>query len=78
MHLIFSLFEKLFQMVWFLLQLFFDAENDFAVIGLEGCPVISGDVKVRFESRTVSIVEQRLSISGRIDLCICWYYASLA
>ncbi|XP_042698693.2 phosphatidylinositol 3,4,5-trisphosphate 3-phosphatase TPTE2 isoform X1 [Chrysemys picta bellii] len=33
-------------------RLFFDAENDFAVIGLEDCPVISGDVKVRFESRT--------------------------
>ncbi|XP_067419157.1 phosphatidylinositol 3,4,5-trisphosphate 3-phosphatase TPTE2-like [Emydura macquarii macquarii] len=33
-------------------RLFFDAENDFAVIGLEGCPIISGDVKVRFESRT--------------------------
>ncbi|CAM5076305.1 unnamed protein product [Eretmochelys imbricata] len=33
-------------------RLFFDAENDFAVIGLEDCPVISGDVKVRFESQT--------------------------
>uniref|UniRef100_A0A8C3T5J3 Phosphatidylinositol-3,4,5-trisphosphate 3-phosphatase n=1 Tax=Chelydra serpentina TaxID=8475 RepID=A0A8C3T5J3_CHESE len=33
-------------------RLFFDAENDFAVIGLEDCPVIRGDVKVRFESRT--------------------------
>uniref|UniRef100_A0A8C8SGB3 Phosphatidylinositol-3,4,5-trisphosphate 3-phosphatase n=1 Tax=Pelusios castaneus TaxID=367368 RepID=A0A8C8SGB3_9SAUR len=33
-------------------RLFFDAENDLVVIGLEGCPVISGDVKVRFESRT--------------------------
>ncbi|XP_074843256.1 phosphatidylinositol 3,4,5-trisphosphate 3-phosphatase TPTE2-like isoform X2 [Carettochelys insculpta] len=33
-------------------RLFFDAENDFAVIGLENCPVISGDVKVRFESQT--------------------------
>ncbi|XP_073198815.1 phosphatidylinositol 3,4,5-trisphosphate 3-phosphatase TPTE2-like isoform X4 [Lepidochelys kempii] len=33
-------------------RLFFDAENDLAVIGLEDCPVISGDVKVRFESQT--------------------------
>ncbi|XP_030419901.1 phosphatidylinositol 3,4,5-trisphosphate 3-phosphatase TPTE2-like isoform X1 [Gopherus evgoodei] len=33
-------------------RLFFDAENDFAVIGLENCPVICGDVKVRFESRS--------------------------
>ncbi|XP_038238604.1 phosphatidylinositol 3,4,5-trisphosphate 3-phosphatase TPTE2-like isoform X2 [Dermochelys coriacea] len=33
-------------------RLFFDAENDFAVIGLEDCPVLSGDVKVRFESQT--------------------------
>uniref|UniRef100_A0A8D0HED0 Phosphatidylinositol-3,4,5-trisphosphate 3-phosphatase n=1 Tax=Sphenodon punctatus TaxID=8508 RepID=A0A8D0HED0_SPHPU len=32
-------------------KLFFDAENDFAIIGLEDCPVISGDVKVRFESQ---------------------------
>ncbi|CAM4372567.1 unnamed protein product [Lepidochelys olivacea] len=33
-------------------RLFFDAENDLAVVGLEDCPVISGDVKVRFESQT--------------------------
>lgn len=31
-------------------KLFFDAENDAAVIGLENCPVLSGDIKVRFES----------------------------
>ncbi|XP_057255985.1 phosphatidylinositol 3,4,5-trisphosphate 3-phosphatase TPTE2-like [Pezoporus wallicus] len=31
-------------------KLFFDAENDSVVIGLEDSPVISGDVKVRFES----------------------------
>lgn len=37
------------------IQLFFDAESDFVVIGLEDSPVISGDVKVRFESRSVSI-----------------------
>ncbi|XP_006124970.2 phosphatidylinositol 3,4,5-trisphosphate 3-phosphatase TPTE2 isoform X3 [Pelodiscus sinensis] len=33
-------------------RLFFDAENDFAAIGLRDCPVISGDVKIRFESLT--------------------------
>ncbi|XP_006025847.1 phosphatidylinositol 3,4,5-trisphosphate 3-phosphatase TPTE2 isoform X1 [Alligator sinensis] len=33
-------------------RLFFDAERDFVAIGLEGCPVISGDVKIRFESRS--------------------------
>ncbi|XP_050189288.1 phosphatidylinositol 3,4,5-trisphosphate 3-phosphatase TPTE2-like isoform X1 [Myiozetetes cayanensis] len=31
-------------------RLFFDSESDSVVIGLEDCPVISGDVKVRFES----------------------------
>ncbi|XP_072259864.1 phosphatidylinositol 3,4,5-trisphosphate 3-phosphatase TPTE2-like isoform X2 [Pyxicephalus adspersus] len=31
-------------------KLFFDAGNNNAVISLEGCPVISGDVKIRFES----------------------------
>ncbi|XP_062981923.1 phosphatidylinositol 3,4,5-trisphosphate 3-phosphatase TPTE2-like [Elgaria multicarinata webbii] len=31
-------------------KLFFDGENDWVVIGLESCPVISNDVKVRFES----------------------------
>ncbi|XP_064413855.1 putative tyrosine-protein phosphatase TPTE isoform X4 [Latimeria chalumnae] len=31
-------------------KLFFDAESNAAVIRLEGCPVISGDVKVKFES----------------------------
>ncbi|XP_069826063.1 phosphatidylinositol 3,4,5-trisphosphate 3-phosphatase TPTE2-like isoform X2 [Dendropsophus ebraccatus] len=31
-------------------KLFFDAGNNSAVISLDGCPVISGDVKVRFES----------------------------
>ncbi|XP_068021333.1 phosphatidylinositol 3,4,5-trisphosphate 3-phosphatase TPTE2-like isoform X2 [Melanerpes formicivorus] len=33
-------------------QLFFDSESDSVVIGLEHSPVISGDVKVRFESRS--------------------------
>ncbi|KAM9021908.1 phosphatidylinositol 3,4,5-trisphosphate 3-phosphatase TPTE2-like isoform 3-T3 [Ara ararauna] len=33
-------------------KLFFDAETDSVVIGLEDSPVISGDVKVRFESRS--------------------------
>uniref|UniRef100_A0A8B9S6B3 Phosphatidylinositol-3,4,5-trisphosphate 3-phosphatase n=1 Tax=Apteryx owenii TaxID=8824 RepID=A0A8B9S6B3_APTOW len=33
-------------------QLFFDSENDSVVIGLEDSPVISGDVKVRFESHS--------------------------
>nr|XP_056712859.1 phosphatidylinositol 3,4,5-trisphosphate 3-phosphatase TPTE2-like [Euleptes europaea] len=31
-------------------KLFFDGEHDCVVIGLEGCPVICNDVKVRFES----------------------------
>ncbi|XP_069495518.1 phosphatidylinositol 3,4,5-trisphosphate 3-phosphatase TPTE2-like isoform X2 [Ambystoma mexicanum] len=31
-------------------KLFVDAGNNAAIITLEGCPVISGDVKVRFES----------------------------
>ncbi|XP_044300231.1 phosphatidylinositol 3,4,5-trisphosphate 3-phosphatase TPTE2-like [Varanus komodoensis] len=31
-------------------KLFFDGENDWVIIGLEGCPVISNDVKVKFES----------------------------
>ncbi|XP_064501828.1 phosphatidylinositol 3,4,5-trisphosphate 3-phosphatase TPTE2-like isoform X1 [Pseudopipra pipra] len=31
-------------------RLFFDSESDSVVIGLEDCPVLSGDVKVRFES----------------------------
>uniref|UniRef100_A0A8D0H9A6 Phosphatidylinositol-3,4,5-trisphosphate 3-phosphatase n=1 Tax=Sphenodon punctatus TaxID=8508 RepID=A0A8D0H9A6_SPHPU len=39
--------------VCILVGLFFDAENDFAIIGLEDCPVISGDVKVRFESQDI-------------------------
>ncbi|XP_052642170.1 phosphatidylinositol 3,4,5-trisphosphate 3-phosphatase TPTE2-like isoform X2 [Harpia harpyja] len=34
-------------------QLFFDSESDSVVIGLEDSPVISGDVKVRFESQSV-------------------------
>uniref|UniRef100_A0A8C5T2W1 Phosphatidylinositol-3,4,5-trisphosphate 3-phosphatase n=1 Tax=Malurus cyaneus samueli TaxID=2593467 RepID=A0A8C5T2W1_9PASS len=29
---------------------FFDSERDCVVIGLEDCPVLSGDVKIRFES----------------------------
>ncbi|XP_053564371.1 phosphatidylinositol 3,4,5-trisphosphate 3-phosphatase TPTE2 isoform X2 [Bombina bombina] len=33
-------------------KLFFDAGNNSVVISLEGCPVISGDIKVRFESST--------------------------
>ncbi|KAM4796963.1 phosphatidylinositol 3,4,5-trisphosphate 3-phosphatase TPTE2-like [Rhinophrynus dorsalis] len=33
-------------------KLFFDAGNNAVVISLEGCPVISGDVKIRFESST--------------------------
>ncbi|XP_067145763.1 phosphatidylinositol 3,4,5-trisphosphate 3-phosphatase TPTE2-like isoform X1 [Apteryx mantelli] len=33
-------------------KLFFDSENDSVVIGLEDSPVISGDVKVRFESHS--------------------------
>ncbi|KAM9389223.1 phosphatidylinositol 3,4,5-trisphosphate 3-phosphatase TPTE2-like [Phaethornis superciliosus] len=33
-------------------KLFFDSESDTVVIGLEDSPVISGDVKVRFESRS--------------------------
>ncbi|XP_042301411.1 phosphatidylinositol 3,4,5-trisphosphate 3-phosphatase TPTE2-like isoform X2 [Sceloporus undulatus] len=31
-------------------KLFFDGENDWVVIGLENCPLVSNDVKVRFES----------------------------
>ncbi|MEE6472346.1 hypothetical protein FKM82_009583 [Ascaphus truei] len=31
-------------------KLFFDAGNNSAVISLEGCPVITGDIKIRFES----------------------------
>ncbi|KAM9321541.1 phosphatidylinositol 3,4,5-trisphosphate 3-phosphatase TPTE2-like [Gastrophryne carolinensis] len=31
-------------------KLFFDAANNSTVISLEGCPVLSGDIKVRFES----------------------------
>ncbi|XP_061478372.1 phosphatidylinositol 3,4,5-trisphosphate 3-phosphatase TPTE2-like isoform X2 [Rhineura floridana] len=34
-------------------KLFFDGENDWVVIGLECCPVVSKDVKVRFESSSV-------------------------
>uniref|UniRef100_U3K1R3 Uncharacterized protein n=1 Tax=Ficedula albicollis TaxID=59894 RepID=U3K1R3_FICAL len=30
-------------------KLFFDSESDSVVIGLEDCPVVSGDVKIRFE-----------------------------
>ncbi|KAF4789571.1 phosphatidylinositol 3,4,5-trisphosphate 3-phosphatase TPTE2-like protein [Turdus rufiventris] len=30
-------------------KLFFESESDTVVIGLEDCPVISGDVKIRFE-----------------------------
>ncbi|XP_009706684.1 PREDICTED: phosphatidylinositol 3,4,5-trisphosphate 3-phosphatase TPTE2-like [Cariama cristata] len=33
-------------------KLFFDSESDSVVIGVEDSPVISGDVKVRFESRS--------------------------
>ncbi|KAK4831352.1 hypothetical protein QYF61_017483 [Mycteria americana] len=33
-------------------KLFFDSESDSVVIGLEDSPVISGDVKVRFESHS--------------------------
>ncbi|KAK2519018.1 phosphatidylinositol 3; 5-trisphosphate 3-phosphatase TPTE2 isoform C; 4 [Columba livia] len=33
-------------------KLFFDSESDCVVIGLEDSPVISGDVKVRFESHS--------------------------
>uniref|UniRef100_A0A8C3DWB2 Uncharacterized protein n=2 Tax=Corvus moneduloides TaxID=1196302 RepID=A0A8C3DWB2_CORMO len=33
-------------------KLFFDSESDSVVIGLEDCPVLSGDVKVRFESNS--------------------------
>ncbi|XP_056417960.1 phosphatidylinositol 3,4,5-trisphosphate 3-phosphatase TPTE2-like isoform X2 [Hyla sarda] len=33
-------------------KLFFDAGNNSVVISLEECPVLSGDVKVRFESST--------------------------
>ncbi|OCT93067.1 phosphatidylinositol 3,4,5-trisphosphate 3-phosphatase TPTE2 [Xenopus laevis] len=33
-------------------KLFFDAGNNSVVISLEGCPVISGDIKIRFESST--------------------------
>ncbi|KAI1241901.1 putative tyrosine-protein phosphatase TPTE, partial [Lamprotornis superbus] len=36
-------------------KLFFDSESDSVVIGLEDCPVISGDVKIRFECNSVSI-----------------------
>uniref|UniRef100_A0A8C6ZAW3 Phosphatidylinositol 3,4,5-trisphosphate 3-phosphatase TPTE2-like n=1 Tax=Nothoprocta perdicaria TaxID=30464 RepID=A0A8C6ZAW3_NOTPE len=36
-----------------LTQLFFDSENNSVVIGVEDSPVISGDVKVRFESRAL-------------------------
>lgn len=36
------------------LQLFYDPGNNSAVISLDGCPVISGDVKIRFESSAVS------------------------
>ncbi|KAE8627214.1 hypothetical protein XENTR_v10006909 [Xenopus tropicalis] len=31
-------------------KLFFDAGNNSIVISLDGCPVISGDIKIRFES----------------------------
>ncbi|CAI9578464.1 unnamed protein product, partial [Staurois parvus] len=31
-------------------KLFFDPGNNLSVISLDGCPVISGDVKMRFES----------------------------
>ncbi|XP_062814389.1 phosphatidylinositol 3,4,5-trisphosphate 3-phosphatase TPTE2 isoform X2 [Anolis carolinensis] len=31
-------------------KLFFDGENDWVVIGLENCPVVKNDVKIRFES----------------------------
>ncbi|KAM8821545.1 phosphatidylinositol 3,4,5-trisphosphate 3-phosphatase TPTE2-like [Eudromia elegans] len=34
-------------------KLFFDSENNSVVIGVEDSPVISGDVKVRFESRAL-------------------------
>lgn len=40
-------------------QLFFDSESDSVVIGLEDSPVISGDVKVRFESNSVSTTALR-------------------
>lgn len=43
------------QILYSVIQLFFDSESDSVVIGLEDCPVLSGDVKVRFESSSVSI-----------------------
>ncbi|MEE6472347.1 hypothetical protein FKM82_009583 [Ascaphus truei] len=43
-------------------KLFFDAGNNSAVISLEGCPVITGDIKIRFESSAVSICQ--ISVSG--------------
>ncbi|OXB77196.1 UNVERIFIED_CONTAM: hypothetical protein H355_012563, partial [Colinus virginianus] len=39
--------------------LFFDSESDSVVIGLEDSPVISGDVKVRFESNSASLNASR-------------------
>lgn len=43
------------QILYSVIQLFFDSESDSVVIGLEDCPVLSGDVKVRFECNSVSI-----------------------
>ncbi|XP_053236510.1 phosphatidylinositol 3,4,5-trisphosphate 3-phosphatase TPTE2-like isoform X1 [Podarcis raffonei] len=36
-------------------QLFFDGENDWVVIAFECCPIVSKDVKVRFESSSSAI-----------------------
>lgn len=49
-------------MLYSVIQLFFDSESDSVVIGLEDSPVISGDVKVRFESHSVSITAWRPSL----------------
>lgn len=50
------------QILYSVIQLFFDSESDSVVIGLEDCPVLSGDVKVRFESTSVSTPAWRLSL----------------